>query len=178
MYVTSFYIIQYITFVSFSYSFLTWFITGIQFSVLYSRILLFIHSTFNLSLHLLTPASPYTLSPPTHCSFKKKKLFNVIFSLWWFFIAALGLSLVVASGPTLCCGVQTHCGGTSFAEHRFQAHRLSTVAHGFSFSVACEIFPDLGLNQCPLLVGFLTTGPPGKPSLLFFLYLSSAHPPP
>ena len=42
----------------FSYSFPLWFITGywIQFPVLYSRILLFIHSIYN-SLHLLIPDS-------------------------------------------------------------------------------------------------------------------------
>ena len=43
---------------SFSYSFLLWFVTGywIQFSVLYSRTLLFIHSIYN-SLPLLIPNS-------------------------------------------------------------------------------------------------------------------------
>ena len=36
------------------------------------------------------------------------------------------------------------------AEHRLQTLRLSNVAHGPSCSEACGIFPDQGLNPCPL----------------------------
>ena len=39
------------------------------------------------------------------------------------------------------------------------------MAHGLSCSAACGIFPDQGLNPCPLhwqADSFLTTAPPGK----------------
>ena len=43
------------------------------------------------------------------------------------------------------------------------------VVHRLSFSVACGIFPDQGLNPCPVLAGgFLTTAPPGKPCVCVF----------
>ena len=56
------------------------------------------------------------------CELKKKNLtanfiylFLIYFWLHWVFIAGLGLSLVVVSGATLCCGAwASHCGGFCF----------------------------------------------------------------
>ena len=44
------------------------------------------------------------------------------------------------------------------------------MAHGLSYSEACGIFPDKGLNPCPLALGggFLTTAPLGKPRAVIF----------
>ena len=48
--------------------------------------------------------------------------------------------------------------------HGFWTMGSVLVAQGFSYSVACGIFSDQGLNQCPpeLAGEFLTPGPPGK----------------
>ena len=77
-----------------------------------------------------------------------------------------GLSLVAESeGATLHCGTQaSHCSGFSYygtqalgtwvsviAWTQWLQHVDSVVAaHGLSCSMACEIFPDQGLNPCPL----------------------------
>ena len=46
-------------------------------------------------------------------SFLKKNLFIYLW-LCWVFVAARGLSLVAASGATVCCGAwASHCGGFS-----------------------------------------------------------------
>ena len=62
------------------------------------------------------------------------------------------LSLVVASGATLRCGVQaSHCSGFSCCRARALGTWASVVvARGLSCSTACGIFPDQGLNPCPL----------------------------
>ena len=69
---------------SFSYSFPLWFITGywIQFPVLYSRALLFIHALHN-SLHLLTPNSQSIPLPPPS-SLATTSLFSMSVSLFLF----------------------------------------------------------------------------------------------
>ena len=36
------------------------------------------------------------------------------------------------------------------AEHRLYSRDLVVVVHGLSCSEACGIFPDQGLNPCPL----------------------------
>ena len=55
---------------------------------------------------------------------------------WLLFVAVRGLLIAVAS---LCCGA------------RALGTRASVVvAHGLSGSAACGIFPDQGLNPCPL----------------------------
>ena len=60
--------------------------------------------------------------------------FKIYFWLCWVFVAACGLSLVVASaGYSLL-----RCAGSV------------VVAHGLSCSAACGIFPDQGSNPCPL----------------------------
>ena len=103
------------------------------------------------------------------CSFFFFFFFN--FCLHWVFVAARGLSLVVASGAYS----SLRCAGFSLwwllvAEHRLQARGLQqlqhagsvvmapglqsiglvVVVHGLSCSVACGIFPDQGSNSCPL----------------------------
>ena len=50
------------------------------------------------------------------------------------------------------CGAQvSHCGGFSCCGAWALGTQASVVvAHGLSCSVACGIFPDQGLNPCPL----------------------------
>ena len=74
--------------------------------------------------------------------------------LWlcWVFIAAHGLSLVAASGGHS----SSRCVGFSLSRPlllRSTGSRRAgsvIVAHGPSCSAACGIFPDQGLNLCPL----------------------------
>ena len=88
-----------------------------------------------------------------------------VFWLCWVFIAAHGLPLVTASmGATLhCIARASHCDGFSCCGEQalgvrasvIVAHGLSSCgvgssAHGLSCSAACGIFPDQGLNPCPL----------------------------
>ena len=91
--------------------------------------------------------------------------------LWlcWVFVSVRGLSLVAASGGHS----SSRCAGLSLSRPLLLwstgTRRTGSVimAHGPSCSVACGIFPDQGLNPCPLpaLAGrFSTTAPPGKPS--------------
>ena len=63
-----------------------------------------------------------------------------------------GLSLVAASGATLCCGARaSDCGGLSCCGARGLGTQASVVvAHGLSCSAACGIFPDQGSNPCTL----------------------------
>ena len=60
----------------------------------------------------------------------------------------------------------SHCSGFSSCGARALGVRAPVVvAHGLSCAAACGIFPDQGLNPCPLhwqVDGFLTTAPPGK----------------
>ena len=71
------------------------------------------------------------------------------------------LSLVVASGATLPCGVwASHCGGFSCCGAQALGARASVVAaRGLSSCgsralecrlSSCGIFPDQGSNPCPL----------------------------
>ena len=78
--------------------------------------------------------------------------FKIYFWLCWVFIAAHGLSLVVASGGYF----SLQCEGFSL---RWLLLLQSTgprlagsvvVAHRLSYSAACGIFPDQGLNPYPL----------------------------
>ena len=78
----------------------------------------------------------------------------------------LRLSLVAArERVTLRCGVwASHCSGFSYCR---------VQALGFSSCEACGIFPDQGLNLCPLHWQYILnhSGPPGKsPALPFFSY--------
>ena len=70
----------------------------------------------------------------------------------WIFVSVRGLSLVVASGGHS----SSRCAGLSLSQPlllRSTGSRRAgsaVVAHGPSRSVACGIFPDQGLNPCPL----------------------------
>ena len=72
--------------------------------------------------------------------------------LCWVFISVLGLSPVAASGGHS----SSRCAGLSLSRPlllRSTGSRRSgsvVVAHRPSCSVACGIFPDQGLNPCPL----------------------------
>ena len=101
----------------------------------------------------------------------------IYFWLCWVFIAVCGLSLVAASGgysSLRCTGfslwwllllrsTDSRRAGFSSCGSWALEHRLSScgaqavgvqasvvVAHGFSCSAACGIFPDQGSNPCPL----------------------------
>ena len=85
--------------------------------------------------------------------FKTSGLFLFIY-LWlcWVFISVRGLSLVVASGGHS----SLRCAGLSLSWPlllRSTGSRRAgsvTVAHRPSCSTACGMFPDQGLNPCPL----------------------------
>ena len=76
----------------------------------------------------------------------------IYFWLCWVFVSVRGLSLVVASEGHS----SSQCAGLSLSRPlllRSTGSRHSgsvVVAHGPSCYVACEIFPDQGLNPCPL----------------------------
>ena len=84
-------------------------------------------------------------------SFFKFYLF-IYFWLCWVFISVRGLSLVAASGGHS----SSRCAGFSLSSPLLSRSTSSrrtgsvVVAHGPSCSVACGIFPDQGLNPCPL----------------------------
>ena len=66
-------------------------------------------------------------------------LFLFFFWLYWAFVATHGLSLVAASGATLCCGARaSHCGGFSCGA-RALGMRASVVVHAGSVVVACGL---------------------------------------
>ena len=74
----------------------------------------------------------------------------------YFILVALGLRCCTwvflwlwRVGATLHCGAQaSHCGGFPCCGSRHAGSVV--VAHGLSCSGACGIFPDQGLNPCPL----------------------------
>ena len=74
----------------------------------------------------------------------------IYFWLRWVFVAALGPSLVAASGGhslLRCAGLQWLLLLRSMGSR----HAGSVVvAHGPSCSAACGILPDQGSNPCPL----------------------------
>ena len=94
------------------------------------------------------------------------------FWLRWVFVAACGLCLVAASGgysSLRCAGFalrwllllwstgSRHAGFSScgtwasvVVDRGLQSTGSVVVAHGLSCSAACGIFPDQGLNLCPL----------------------------
>ena len=83
---------------------------------------------------------------------------NVIYlRLWWVFIAVLALSLVVASRSYSLVATQGLLTTVAplVVEQGLQAHSFSSCSMwalelGLSCSLACGIFPDQGLNWCPL----------------------------
>ena len=76
----------------------------------------------------------------------------IYFWLCWVFVSVRGLSLVAASGGHS----SSWCTGLSLLRHLLLQSTSSrragsvVVAHGPSCSAACGIFPDQGLNPCPL----------------------------
>ena len=76
----------------------------------------------------------------------------IYFWLCWVFVSVRGLSLVAASRGHS----SSRCAGLSLSRPLLLRSRGSRrtgsviVAHGPSCSVACGIFPDQGLNPCPL----------------------------
>ena len=76
----------------------------------------------------------------------------IYFWLCWVFVSVRGLSLVAASGGHS----SSRCGGLSLSRPLllrstgFRRAGSVVVAHGPSCSVECGIFPDQGLNPCPL----------------------------
>ena len=92
---------------------------------------------------------PWSLFPVCFCFF-----LNFFIYLWlcWVLVSVRGLSLVVASGGHS----SSRCAGLSLSRPlllRSTGSRRAgsvIVAHGPSRSAACGIFPDQGLNPCPL----------------------------
>ena len=81
--------------------------------------------------------------------------FKKFFYFWlcWVFIATCGLSLAVAGRG---CSLVVGCGpilvvASLVVEHRLKGMQASVVVvHGLDCPMACGIFPDQGLNLCPL----------------------------
>ena len=88
----------------------------------------------------------------------------IYFWLHWVFVAAHGLSLVVASGgysSLRCAGFSLRwllllrgtgsrrVGFSSCSTQALGVRASVVVVHGLSCSAACGIFPDQGLNPCP-----------------------------
>ena len=111
------------------------------------------------------------------------------------FLAVLGLCWYLDFPLTSKQGLLSRCGvraarGSGFAlEHGLRAAWASViVARGFSSSwalehrlscsAACGTFPDQGSNLCLLRWGFVTTEPPGKPTMSSFktdLWTQAGH---
>ena len=79
-------------------------------------------------------------------------LFIYLFRLCWVFVSVRGLSLVEASGGHS----SSRCARLSLSRPLLlwsagsRRAGSAVVAHGPSCSAACGIFPDQGLNPCPL----------------------------
>ena len=123
------------------------------------------------------PVAP-SLHGPAQCSSTKHLwyflnvfiLFIYLFIILciYLFLAALGLCCARAfsscdEGATLRCDARAYCGGFFCCGARAPGTRASVVvvrrlysagsvvvAHGLSCSTVCGIFPDQGLNPCPL----------------------------
>ena len=92
--------------------------------------------------------------------------FFLNFWLHWVFVDVHRLSLAAVGGATFLCAMWIyHCGGFSccrvqalgtwasvVAALRLQSTGSAVVVHRLSWphSLACRIFPDQELNQCPL----------------------------
>ena len=99
----------------------------------------------------------------------------IYFWLCWVFVSVRGLSLVAASGGH----PSSQCVGLSLSRPLLlwstSSRRTGSVvvAHGPSCSAACGIFPDQGLNPCPLhwQADSQPLGHQGSPGLFLFLFL-------
>ena len=99
----------------------------------------------------------------------------IYFWLCWVFVSVWGLSLVAASGghsSSLCTGLSLSWPLLLWSTGSRRAGSV-VVAHGPSCSAACGIFPDQGLNPCPL--HWQADSQPlhheGSPIILFILYI-------
>ena len=98
--------------------------------------------------------------------------------LWlcWVFVSVRGLSLVVASGghSSSRCEVLSLSRASLVAEHRLQTRRLSSCGSWAQLLCGMWDLPRPGLEPVsPALAGrFLTTAPPGKPSLRILIILN------
>ena len=113
----------------------------------------------------------------------------IYFWLCWVFVAARGLSLVVASGgySLLRCegfslrwllllrSTGSRCAGFNSCGLRALEHRLSSCGAQTELLRHMWDLPGPGLEPVsPALAGgFLTTAPPGRPSFGFFLLMDS-----
>ena len=79
-------------------------------------------------------------------------LLFIYFWLCWVFVSVRGLSLVAASGghsSSRCVGLSLSRPLLLWSTGSRRAGSV-LVAHGLSYSTACGILPDQGLNPCPL----------------------------
>ena len=115
--------------------------------------------------HSVSVSPPPQFGSPGHCSQERyftseRHVFfffffinlSIYFWLCWVFVSVRHLSLVAASGGHS----SSRCAGLSLSRPLLlwstgSRHAGSVVvAHGPSCSAACGIFPDQGLNPCPL----------------------------
>ena len=104
----------------------------------------------SLSFFLHSFLFPFLLKQPDLGFFFFFKYFS--FWLCWVLISVRGLSLVVASGghsSSQCMGLSLSWPLLLRSTGSRRAGSV-IVAHGPSCSAACGIFPDQGLNPCPL----------------------------
>ena len=112
-----------------------------------------LHILPHLYMQILCPSqiSTFLFQPFIISFFIYKFIYFIYLSLAdWVFIAAHGLSLVVASGGFSCCGSRALGSRASVVVARALWSADSVVAHGLSCSAACEVFLDQGSNLCPL----------------------------
>ena len=102
--------------------------------------------------HVLPPTSFFLFFKKQSDFFFPFIYFIIYFWLCWVFVSVRGLSSVAASGGHS----SSRCAGLSLSRPLLlrstgSRHAGSVaVAHGPSCSAACGIFPDQGLNPCPL----------------------------
>ena len=112
--------------------------------------------------------------------FLQKFILFIYFWLCWLFVAACGLSLVVARGGFSCCGapalgaqasVVVTCGLRSCGSWALE-RRLSSCGAWALLLRGMRDLPGPGLEPVyPALAGrFLTTVPPGKPPSRCFIF--------
>ena len=126
-------------------------IAGRCFTIWATREVITYVSIFHVCLHC------HRSSPPRAtlfccCCFLLFFFFFFNFWLHWVFIAGLRLSLVAASGdyPSLQCASFSLRWLLSCDAWVLGHSSSVVVAHGLSWSIACEIFPDQGLSLYPL----------------------------
>ena len=95
---------------------------------------------------------PVKVWPFSFCFFFKNFYLFIYFWLCWVFVSVRGPSPVAASGGHS----SSRCAGLSLSRPLLlwstgsRRAGSAAVAHGPSGSAACGIFPDQGMNPCPL----------------------------